>query len=124
MPSLKDCQEMIQKLAQEKGWGEDVGTKIFYAMIELGEAGDVWKHRADSKYLMEKVDVLGRWKDLIAEELIDTIFYCLHGLLCLNPKLNPDELFDEKLRKNRKRNRIYIDDSADYRHNMKEANTQ
>ena len=108
MPSLKECKEMIAKLAEAKKWGSKVETKIFYAMIELGEAGDIWKHRGDKKYL----DSLGiqDLKEAVAEELIDTIFYCLHALHCLDSNLDPDELFIMKYNKNKSRERVYVDD--------------
>jgi len=104
---------MIAELAEEKGWGCDVSTKIYYAMIELGEAGDIWKHREDKEYLknLKIPNVYGTVFELaVAEELIDTIFYCLHALYCLNPSLNVDQLFEYKFNVNTKRNRFYADD--------------
>jgi len=115
MPTLSECKKMIAILAMQKGWGWDVGTKIFYAMIELGEAGNLWKHREDKEYLTELgIDIScgTKLEELIAEELIDAIYYCLHALHCLNPKINPDDIFIRKYEKNIKRNRIYVDDTC------------
>ncbi len=111
MPTLNDGILQMQKLADEKGWGDDIATKLYYAMIELAEAGDAWKHRADEKYLK---DELGITKEelpgYMAEELIDAIKYCLHGFSCLG-YYEADEMFDYKMQKNIKRNRIYVDDN-------------
>jgi len=114
MPTLTDCKQMIASLAKEKNWGTNLATKIYYAMIELGEAGDLWKHRKDTKYLSTELNICSELEmnHAIAEELIDTIFYCLHGLQCLDPTINPDALFVRKFKKNQKRNRVYVDDDS------------
>ena len=113
MPTLDECKEMISMLANKKGWGSDVGTKIFYAMIELGEAGDIWKHRNDPEYLLSilRLDI-NHVKSAIAEELIDAIYYCLHALHCLDESLSADEIFLSKHKVNEGRNRVYTDDSC------------
>lgn len=109
MVTLNEGLRQIAKLADEKGWGEDVATKIYYGMIELGEAGDIWKHRGDFFYLQKIGLTLEQVNDAVAEELIDTILYCLHGLHCIE-FYDPDWLFDHKMEINKERNRIYNDD--------------
>jgi len=110
MPTLDKCKQMIAELAEKKGWGCDVATKIYYAMIELGEAGDLWKHRDDMGYLMNLNIEPKNLDTEIAIELIDTIYYCLHALHCLNPHINPDNIFKYKYNVNEKRQRVYVDD--------------
>lgn len=106
--SMRDAQLMIMELAKSKGWGADVAIKIYYGMIELGEAGDIWKHREDEEYLKELgIDDVEK---AVAIEIIDTLYYCLHALYCLNPALIPEDLFLEKFEINEKRNRYYVDD--------------
>jgi len=108
---------MIAHLARRLNWGNSrrhVATKIFYAIIELAEAGDVWKHRGDAKWLKEHYGIKSK-KQLNAymhEELIDAIFYCLHAIHCLNPSLDPDAEFIRKWNINAARKRHYIDDSS------------
>ena len=115
MPTLDDAKAMVIELAKRFGWGiseEHVATKIFYAVIELGEAGNAWKHRGDKEWLERELSV-SSMKDLrrhVAEELIDAIFYCLNGIYCLDPSINVDEEFERKWRINYKRGRRYIDD--------------
>ena len=109
MPTLDEAKKLISDLAEKKGWGSNPATKIYYAMIELGEAGDLWKHRNDHNYLIS----LGLTPDelvfAVAMELIDTIFYCLHGLLCIDPDMSADALFTSKLKVDRNRERICED---------------
>jgi len=120
MPTLEKCKQMIAELAEEKGWGCNVATKIYYAMIELGEAGDMWKHRDDKYYLLNELTINPEDLDkLIAIELIDAIYYCLHALHCLNPNINPDNIFKYKYNTNKKRNRFYADDMKFYADDMK-----
>lgn len=112
MPTLDECMEMVWKLGKEKKWGTDVATKIYYAMIELGEAGDIWKHRGDTEYLKQLGLDESMINGAIAEELIDTIYYCLHAMRCLSEFISPDEIFLNKHRKNKKRKRVYLDDKV------------
>ena len=110
MPTLNEALKQISKLADEKGWDEDVATKIYYGMIEFAEGGDLWKHRADFDYLKSiGINSYSEVVDAIAEELIDAILYALHGLNCIG-FADADWMFDYKMEKNRKRNRIYADD--------------
>lgn len=104
--------KLIGELAERKGWGSDPATKIYYAMIELGEAGDVWKHREDVEYLAELGLMKGQVPYATARELIDALFYCLHGLLCIDPEISADGLFMAKLQVNEGRKRIYVDDRS------------
>jgi NTP pyrophosphatase (non-canonical NTP hydrolase) len=68
---------------------EDVAKRLLFAFIELGEAADAWK-----KGLSEEV---------IAEELVDVIFYVLDASRLACPIVNMDEMFREELEKNGKR---------------------
>ncbi len=110
MVTLNEGLRKIAELADEKEWGEDIATKIYYGMIELGEAGDIWKHRDDLFYLQKIGLTPSQVNDAVAEELIDTILYCLHGLHCIG-FYDPDWLFDHKMKKNKERNRVYADDA-------------
>jgi len=111
MVTLNDGIRRISQLADEKDWDNDIATKIYYGMIELGEAGDIWKHRGDKKHLKEKLGITPEQVvDAIAEELIDAILYCLHGFRCIE-FYDADYLFDEKMKTNQKRNRVYLDDA-------------
>ncbi len=115
MPTLNEARDKIIDLAKQFGWGiskDHLATKIFYAMIELGEAGDAWKHRGDQEWLKRELH-LSTEQDLtshVAEELIDAIFYCLNGLYCLDPQIDIDHEFNKKWVKNLQRGRTYIDD--------------
>lgn len=115
MPSLNEAKNKIIELANKFGWGrsrEHVATKIYYAMIELGEAGDAWKHRDDPEWLKQKLNINNdaELTKHVAEELIDAIFYCLNGVYCLDPNINVDQEFDRKWNINLNRGRIYMDD--------------
>lgn len=110
MVTLNEGLRKISELAERKKWGQDIATKIYYAMIELGEAGDIWKHRGDFFYLQKIGLTPAQVNDAVAEELIDTILYCLHGLHCIG-FYDPDWLFDYKMEINEKRDRIYNDDT-------------
>ena len=109
MVTLNDGIRRITALADEKEWGNDIAIKIYYAMIELGEAGDIWKHRDDEKYLADIGITREGVPTAVAEELIDTIIYCLHGFSCIG-FWDADYLFDMKMKINKERKRIYTDD--------------
>jgi len=111
----------ISQLADEKNWGEDPATKIYYGMIEFAEAGDIWKHRDDHDYLRNiGIDPI-HVEAAIAEELIDAILYALHAFKCIE-FYDADWMFDYKMKKNRERARVYTDDyrSSEGRANGKE----
>ena len=116
MPTLEEAKVKVINLAKKFGWGtqkEHVATKIYYAMIELGEAGDAWKHRGDKDWLKRELEITSE-EELtrhITEELIDTIFYCLNGIYCLDPAINVDQEFEKKWKINLARGRTYIDDN-------------
>ncbi len=110
MPTLDEAKKLISDLAEKKGWGSDPATKIYYAMIELGEAGDLWKHRTDHDYLLSLGLTSKEVAFAVAMELIDAIFYCLHGILSIDPDMSADGLFMAKLEVNKKRHRVYVDD--------------
>lgn len=114
MIHLDEAKAMIASLGKEKSWGTDPATKIYYAMIELGEAGDWWKHRVDWEYLKQfGITTQEQLEHAVAEELIDAIFYCLHALFALNPEISANEMFIWKFNKNIGRNRVYVDDSVE-----------
>jgi len=115
MPSLNEAKEKVIELAKRFGWGisrEHVATKILYAVIELGEAGDAWKHRGDTAWLKRKLDIATEEEltQHVAEELVDAIFYCLNGIYCLDPHIDVDAEFERKWRINLARGRTYQDD--------------
>ena len=71
---------------------EDV-PKFLFAFIELGEAADAWKK--------------GLSEEAVAEELVDVIFYVLDASRLACPSVNMDEMFKEKLERNKKRQYQY-----------------
>lgn len=90
--NLEEMKKEIEKLVIEKGFynsKEDIPKKLLFAFIELAEASDAWKKGKDEKE--------------IAEELIDVIFYILDVSRLACPSINMDEMFLEKLEKNRRR---------------------
>ena len=89
---LEEMKKEIETLVLEKGFYnklEDVPKKLLFAFIELGEASDAWKK--------------GEPEEVIAEELIDTIFYILDSSRLACPSINMDEMFKRKLTKNQNR---------------------
>jgi len=89
---LEEMKKEIEKLVLEKGFynkPEDVPKKLLFAFIELGEASDAWKK--------------GKDEEVIAEELVDVIFYVLDASRLACPSVNMDEMFVRKLEKNKKR---------------------
>jgi NTP pyrophosphatase (non-canonical NTP hydrolase) len=87
---LEEMKREIEKLVLEKGFynkPEDIPKKLLFAFTELGEASDAWKK--------------GKNEKVIAEELIDVIFYILDTSRLACPKINMDEMFLRKLQKNR-----------------------
>ena len=114
MPTLDETKSLIWQLSKKKGWGEEVATKIYYAMIELGEAGDCWKHRGDPEYLMNNLKItVDEVPDYMMEEFIDALFYIFHAMMCLDPDLSADEAFQRKFKINENRNRVYVDDKLE-----------
>lgn len=120
----------IKELGKKFGWGRDPSTKIYYAMIELAEAGDAWKHRGDLKWMRRQpwfkepeyvnpdghTHGYGKYIDFglgehMLEELMDAIFYCLDAMSCINQYKDPDEIFELVWEKNNNRNRVYVDDN-------------
>ena len=93
---LEEMKREIEALVLEKGFynrPEDVPKKLLFAFIELGEASDAWKK--------------GKSEEEIAEELIDAVFYILDTSRLACPSVNMDELFRDKLEKNKKRTYRY-----------------
>lgn len=89
---LEEMKKEIEKLVAKKGFynkPEHIPKKLLFAFIELGEASDAWKK--------------GRKKEVIAEELIDVLFYILDASRLACPTVNMDEMFKEKLEKNKQR---------------------
>ena len=89
---LEEMKREIETLVLEKCFynkPEDVPKKLLFAFIELGEASDAWKK--------------GKSEEEIAEELIDAVFYILDTSRLACPSINMDEMFQDKLEKNKKR---------------------
>jgi NTP pyrophosphatase (non-canonical NTP hydrolase) len=89
---LEEMKKEIETLVLEKGFynaPEDIPKKLLFAFIELGEASDSWKK--------------GENEEIIAEELIDAIFYILDASRLACPSINMDDMFSEKLVKNKSR---------------------
>ncbi|MGA9387515.1 MAG: hypothetical protein WBV70_01675 [Candidatus Bathyarchaeia archaeon] len=89
---LEEMKKEIEALVLEKGFYnklEDIPKKLLFAFIELGEASDAWKK--------------GLSEEKIAEELIDVIFYVLDASRLACPSINMDDMFTEKLAKNKNR---------------------
>jgi len=80
----------------EKGFynkPEDIPKKLLFAFVELGEASDAWKK--------------GKNEEIIAEELVDVIFYVLDVSRLACPAINMDKMFLKKLDKNKQRTYQY-----------------
>jgi NTP pyrophosphatase (non-canonical NTP hydrolase) len=89
VPSLEEARRKIGDLVVAKGFGntkDDIPSKLLFAFIELGEAGDSWKK--------------GRPSEETAEELVDVIFYVLDASRLIAPDSNMDEVFEKKWEKN------------------------
>ena len=89
---LEEMKKEIETLVLEKGFynkPEDTPKKLLFAFIELGEASDAWKK--------------GEREEVIAEELIDTMFYILDASRLACPSINMDEMFKKKLTENQRR---------------------
>ncbi len=89
---LEEMKKEIETLVLEKGFynkSEDIPKKLLFAFIELGEASDAWKK--------------GEGQEKIAEELVDVIFYVLDASRLACPLINMDEMFAEKLQRNKNR---------------------
>ena len=89
---LEEMKKEIEQLVLDKGFynkPEDVPKKLLFAFIELGEASDAWKK--------------GKGEDVIAEELVDVIFYVLDASRLACPSIDIDNMFREKLEKNKNR---------------------
>lgn len=93
---LEEMKGEIKNLVLDKGFynrKEDIPKKLLFAFVELGEASDAWKK--------------GKSEDLIAEELIDVIFYILDASRLACPNVNMDRMFLKKLKKNKSRSYQY-----------------
>jgi NTP pyrophosphatase (non-canonical NTP hydrolase) len=93
---LEEMKKEIKNLVLEKGFYNkpgDIPKKLLFAFIELGEASDAWKK--------------GEKEEIIAEELIDVIFYILDASRLACPSINMDHMFLQKLDKNKRREYHY-----------------
>ena len=93
---LEEMKREIEQLVLDKGFynkPEDIPKKLLFAFIELGEASDAWKK--------------GECQETIAEELIDAIFYILDTSRLACPNMNMDQMFQQKLNKNKQRPHQY-----------------
>ncbi len=89
MPSLQEARRKVGELVVAKGFGnteKDIPSKLLFAFIELGEAGDSWKK--------------GKPKHETIEELIDVIFYVLDASRLIDPEVDMDREFEKKWAKN------------------------
>ena len=112
MVTLNEGIKQIAEMGDQKKWDTNIATKIYYAMIELSEAGDAWKHRDDEDYLKTELKITkDQLPEYIAEELIDCILYCLHGFHCIG-FFDADYMYDKKMKINQNRNRVYADDTT------------
>lgn len=96
MMNLEEMKKEIEKLVVQKGFynrPEDIPKKLLFAFIELGEASDSWKK--------------GESQEKVAEELVDVIFYVLDASRLACPSVDMDEMFKEKLAKNKSRKYQY-----------------
>jgi NTP pyrophosphatase (non-canonical NTP hydrolase) len=94
--NLEEMKKEIEDLVIEKGFynkPEDLPKKLLFAFIELGEASDAWKK--------------GKGEEIIAEELIDVMFYVLDASRLACPSVNMDFMFTWKLQKNKDREYRY-----------------
>jgi NTP pyrophosphatase (non-canonical NTP hydrolase) len=92
MVSLEEAKRKVAELVLAKGFGntpDDISSKLLFAFIELGEAGDSWKK--------------GKPTDETIEELVDVIFYILDASRLIAPEANMDEVFEKKWAKNMSR---------------------
>ena len=90
--NLETMKKEIESLVLDKGFynkTEDIPKKLLFAFIELAEASDAWKK--------------GEHEEVVAEELIDTIFYILDASRLACPSVDMDEMFKLKLKKNKSR---------------------
>ena len=93
---LEEMKKEIEALVLEKGFynkPEDIPKKLLFAFIELGEASNAWKKGKDER--------------VMAEELIDVIFYVLDASRLACPSVDMDQMFIWKLEKNRGREYQY-----------------
>ncbi len=89
MPTFEEAKRKVGELVVAKGFGNDkkeIPSKLLFAFIELGEAGDSWKK--------------GEPTSKTIEELIDVIFYVLDSARLIDPRANLDKVFEKKLAKN------------------------
>ena len=105
MPTLNECADKILKLADAKGFSNDpkhAFDKLAYGMIELANAMEWLKKNSFTNVSpdgLAETDSLDR----IPNEIIDTMFYCLHALRTLCPTADIDQLFERKYAMNMKR---------------------
>lgn len=97
---FNEAKILIRQLVAKKGFPDDESAliqKLLWALIELGEAGDAFKK--------------GENWDVVAEELVDAIFYILDfvGLIekTQGIKIDVDRVFLDKWRRNMERPRRY-----------------
>lgn len=98
--NLEEMKTQIGLLVKEKGFGDTEDTfpqKLFFAFIELAEAGDNWKKQ------YKKFTSKDEYQKATAEELIDVIFYVLDAARVGLNHINMDEMFEYKLNKNHNR---------------------
>ncbi len=79
----------------------------------IGDARHADDTKSDKEWLKRELNIRTEenLKRHITEEFIDTIFYCLNGIYCLNPNIDVDQEFEKKWKINLQRGRTYIDDN-------------
>jgi NTP pyrophosphatase (non-canonical NTP hydrolase) len=83
MTSIKEAQDMVRYLEQEKGFSKNISDKIIWLAEELGELCHAYKHNNKNK---------------MAEEAIDIFFFVVSILDKLG--VNGDDLFIKKYNTN------------------------
>jgi len=108
MPTLEECKKLVISLEKELGWGTDINLKLLYAIVEIAEAIQIYKHR---ERLLKEGKLLYEISNDMIEELIDAIFYIIHACYHINKHADLDVFFKYKYNKNLKRRRSYLDDN-------------
>jgi NTP pyrophosphatase (non-canonical NTP hydrolase) len=99
MPTLTEMQIAVCRLVKTKKFYDQkkhIPHKLLFLLIEVGEAANAWKKGKSSREIIE--------------ELIDCVFYIVDVAYLIEPDINLDEVFSDKLHKNLKREVQYGED--------------
>jgi len=112
---LKEMMKEIEKLVKAKGHGDHpvfMPIKLLNAGSEVGEVFSKWRK--------------GKPREDIAEEIMDVFFMLLDAWRLFCPELDPDEMFEYKLKKNWDREEKYgfdgVEEWKEIIRTMKEEN--